>query len=57
MFYSLANSISPQMMFITPRKPRTPKNRGSEPKKGNEVLVRITHIEKVRKKKPTAAIK
>ena len=54
--YSLANSISPQRIFIVPRKPRMPKNRGSDPKKGNGVLVRITYAEKMRKKKPVAAI-
>jgi len=34
-----------------------PKNKGSEPRKGNGVLVRITYVEKMRKKKPIAAIK
>ena len=55
--YSLANSINPQRIFVTPRKPRMPKNNGSDPKKGNGVLVRTTYTEKVRKNNPIAAIK
>jgi len=34
-----------------------PKNRGSDPKKGKGVLVRITYTEKMRKNNPIAAIK
>jgi len=40
--YSFANSISPQKMFIAPRKPRAPMNKGLEDKNCAEVRMPYT---------------
>jgi len=53
--YSFASNINPQRMFMTPRKPRAPIDRGSENKNGVEV--RMPYKEKRESKAPTAIIK
>jgi len=53
--YSFASNINPQRMFMTPRKPMTPIDRGSENKNGVEV--RMPYKEKRESKAPTAIIK
>ena len=52
--YFFANSISPQKMFIAPRKPRAPTKRGLE--NVNSVEVRMLTTERMESKAPTMII-
>jgi hypothetical protein len=53
--YFLASSISPQKMFIAPRKPRAPINKGSANE--NSIEVKIPYKDRREIKAPTGSIK
>jgi len=55
MDYFLASSISPQKMFIAPRKPRATINKGSENE--NSIDVKIPYKDRREIKAPTGSIK